>query len=99
MLGETLCRPPWLQLPPASIEAAGKVLVSAGRVQLRKEIGFPIDLNSSGLENCIFQGQLGGHHFYPLTVVPWLRAWAPGSDIPELECCSYHSVIVLEPVA
>lgn len=67
MLGETLCRPSWLQLLPASIEAAGKVLVSAGRMKLRKEIGFPVDQNSSGLENCIFQGQLGGHHFYPLT--------------------------------
>ena len=31
--------------------------------------------------------------------VPCLRAWALWSDIPELECCSYHSVVVLEQVA
>lgn len=81
VLGETLCRPPWLQLLPASLETAAKVLVSAGGAQQRKEIGFPADLNGSGLESCIFGGQLGGHHFYPQTDAESAVAQSLGSVV------------------
>lgn len=41
--------------------------VPASRGSAKTESGLPADLDRSGLETCVFRGQLSGRHFYPQT--------------------------------
>ena len=70
-----------LQTPLASAtssfhRSSWKGISFCQRGTLRKEIGFPADLNGSGLESCVFWGLMDGDISISKLMmrVPWLRA-------------------------